>query len=199
MSRRCDVNVLRLFSMLCSSPITAYTRGNTGRAVPGSAGTCSPACAMSASSPTALRATVLPPVFGPEITSARVGATSVVKATAADWPGRKRTRARNAIIGSSTAPVVPESAPSTSNASGSRVLLPRPRKRARSVSQVTSPTRSGPVATTCTHTSDRSFAERGRRVAVIALHHSWNSVCTNRLAKAGCARSASGGASTTSP
>ena len=47
-----------------------------------------------------------------------VVATSVVKATVADWPGRRRTRARRANIGSSTAPVVPLRAPSASSASG---------------------------------------------------------------------------------
>ena len=73
-------------------------------------------------------------------------ATSVVNATDADCPGASRTRARSAKIGSSTAPVVPESAPSRVERQRDRACVrPRPMKRARSVSQRRpSPTRSAP-------------------------------------------------------
>ena len=53
-------------------------------------------------------------------------------------------------------------------------------------------------ATTCAHQIDASVAERGRRVASSAAFPSRNSVWTKRFWNAGCARSASGGASTTS-
>ena len=67
----CDEKVLRLCSMLCSSPMSAKTSLKTTAREPWSAGRCSPACAMSVSRPTVLRATVLPPVFGPVMTSMR--------------------------------------------------------------------------------------------------------------------------------
>ena len=57
--------VLRLCSMLCSSPMSANTCSNTASSVPRSAGTWSPAWAISVNSPTVFRVTVLPPVFGP--------------------------------------------------------------------------------------------------------------------------------------
>ena len=56
-------------SMLCSSPMSAWTEAKTGRRLPASAGTGSPACAIALSSPTVFSATVLPPVFGPVISS----------------------------------------------------------------------------------------------------------------------------------
>ena len=55
----------RLCSMLCSSPISAYTWSNTLSVVPRLAGTCRPLCAISVSSPTVFSVTVLPPVLGP--------------------------------------------------------------------------------------------------------------------------------------
>ncbi len=58
-------------SMLCSSPMSAKTASNTGTRLPRSAGTGSPACAISESSPAVFSATVLPPVFGPVISSTR--------------------------------------------------------------------------------------------------------------------------------
>ena len=70
----------------------------------------------------------------------RDAAMRVVNATDVDWPGARRTRTRSAKMGSSTEPTVPDSAPSPSRATGSRVLRPRPTNRARSVSQVTGPT-----------------------------------------------------------
>ena len=53
-------------------------RRKTGSVEPGPAGTCSPACAIRASSPAVLSATVLPPVFGPVISSARAAAPSAM-------------------------------------------------------------------------------------------------------------------------
>ena len=66
----CAEKVLRLAAMDCSSPMSAKIDWNGVNWLPGSTGISSPACAISASSPNALSATVLPPVFGPEITSA---------------------------------------------------------------------------------------------------------------------------------
>ena len=60
--------VLRLCSMLCSSPMSASTRSNTLTALPASAGICSPHWAMRVSRPRVFRLTVLPPVLGPVIT-----------------------------------------------------------------------------------------------------------------------------------
>ena len=56
----------------CSSPMSANTSRKMGRRLPGAAGMCSPAWCMSASRPSVRRVTVLPPVFGPVTTSARV-------------------------------------------------------------------------------------------------------------------------------
>ena len=69
----CAENVLRLAAIDCSSPMSAKIDLNGVNWLPGSTGIRSPACAITASRPIALSATVLPPVFGPEITSARVG------------------------------------------------------------------------------------------------------------------------------
>ena len=69
----CHENVLRLAAIDCSSPMSANTDRKTGSVESGSAGMCRPACAISASSPAVLIATVLPPVFGPVMSSAVVG------------------------------------------------------------------------------------------------------------------------------
>ena len=66
-------NVLRLAAIDCSSPMSAKIDRNGVNWLPASTGISRPACAMSARRPTAFSATVLPPVFGPEITSARTG------------------------------------------------------------------------------------------------------------------------------
>ena len=63
----CAENVLRLASIDCSSPMSAKIDRKTGSREPSAAGMRSPACAISASSPAVLSATVLPPVFGPVI------------------------------------------------------------------------------------------------------------------------------------
>ena len=61
----CAENVLRLAAIDCSSPMSAKTVRNGVNRLPGSTGISRPACAISASRPNALSATVLPPVFGP--------------------------------------------------------------------------------------------------------------------------------------
>ena len=61
----CAENVERFCSMLCSSPISAYTSVNTPSSERSSAGMCSPDCPISVKSPTVFRETVFPPVFGP--------------------------------------------------------------------------------------------------------------------------------------
>src|SRR5208282_3701551 len=66
--RTCDENVESDCSRLCSSPISASTWSKTGSCEPSAAGTCRPLCAMIASKPTVLSATVFPPVFGPVTT-----------------------------------------------------------------------------------------------------------------------------------
>ena len=50
----CDENVLKLCSILCSSPISASRAGMN-----------KPDCAISVRSPTVFKETVLPPVLGP--------------------------------------------------------------------------------------------------------------------------------------
>ena len=69
----CPEKVLRLAAIDCSSPMSANTDRNTGTREPAAAGMCRPACAISDSSPAVFSATVFPPVFGPVMTSARVG------------------------------------------------------------------------------------------------------------------------------
>ncbi len=73
----CHENVLRLASIDCSSPMSAKIVRKTGSAEPASAGMCRPHCAISARSAAVLSATVLPPVFGPVMTSTRVGGISL--------------------------------------------------------------------------------------------------------------------------
>ena len=65
----CDENVDRLCSIDCSSPMSANTSSNTAISLPNCAGICMPDCAISVSRPTVFSVTVLPPVFGPVITS----------------------------------------------------------------------------------------------------------------------------------
>ena len=68
--RRCPENVDSDWAIDCSSPMSASTSRNTGSTEPASAGTWSPAWCIRASSPSVRSATVLPPVFGPVMTSA---------------------------------------------------------------------------------------------------------------------------------
>jgi hypothetical protein len=74
----CQPKVLRLAAIDCSSPMSAKTARKTGTLDPGSAGTCRPACAISESSPAVFSATVLPPVFGPVMSSVVTGGTSLM-------------------------------------------------------------------------------------------------------------------------
>ena len=73
-------------------------------------------------------------------TSSREEATMVQKSTRAVAPGAILTRRRRAKIGSSTVPVAPESGRPLTAAVGARMLPPRPRNRARSVSNSRLPT-----------------------------------------------------------
>ena len=66
----CAEKVERSAAIDCSSPISTSTRSKIGR-MARCAATGIPACAASAATPTVLSATVLPPVFGPLITSTR--------------------------------------------------------------------------------------------------------------------------------
>ena len=75
MLRMWELNVDRLCSMLCSSPMSAKMFSNTGTLLFSAAGMKSPACAIRHSSPTVLSVTVLPPVLGPVMTS-----------VSQDWP-----------------------------------------------------------------------------------------------------------------
>ena len=68
--RRWPENVDSDWAIDCSSPMSANTSRSTGSTEPASAGTWSPAWCMSASRPSVRSATVLPPVFGPVMTSA---------------------------------------------------------------------------------------------------------------------------------
>ena len=61
----CDENVLKLCSILCSSPISAYIFLNTAMSEWSRAGMNKPDCAISVRSPTVFKETVLPPVLGP--------------------------------------------------------------------------------------------------------------------------------------
>ena len=65
----CDENVLKLCSMLCSSPISANMLSNTQMSVPSAAGIARPQAVIRHKRPTVLSVTVLPPVLGPVTTS----------------------------------------------------------------------------------------------------------------------------------
>ena len=60
-----EEKVLRLCSMLCSSPMSANTLENTPSSERSRAGMWRPACPMRVKRPTVFRETVLPPVLGP--------------------------------------------------------------------------------------------------------------------------------------
>ncbi len=62
--------------MDCSSPMSANIDRNTGSRDPSATGIRSPACAINDSSPAVLSATVLPPVFGPVMSSTFAGGRS---------------------------------------------------------------------------------------------------------------------------
>ena len=71
MARMWPENVDSDWAIDCSSPMSAKTSPKIGSRLPDAAGTCNPAWFISASSPSVRSVTVLPPVFGPVITSAR--------------------------------------------------------------------------------------------------------------------------------
>ena len=128
---------------------------------------------------------------------ARSGATPVAKVTRTNAPGARRTRSRSAATGSSTAPVVPDSA-RPSSASGLAGERPRPRKRARSVSHSTAPPSRPSTPSTWNAQAGVSSALRGRRLNSRPALCASNSVSMNSFPNAGCARSSSGRASTIS-
>ena len=74
----CDEKVDRLCSILCSSPISAYTLAKTPRTDLSPAGMCSPAWPIRVSRPTVLSETVLPPVLGPVTTSRSKSSPSLI-------------------------------------------------------------------------------------------------------------------------
>ena len=65
----CELKVLRLCSILCSSPISANISLKTAISECSNAGMLSPACAIRVRSPTVFKETVLPPVLGPVMIS----------------------------------------------------------------------------------------------------------------------------------
>ena len=64
-------NVDRLCSMLCSSPMSTKTLSYRPTLHPSEAGMNNPHLLMRTVSPSVLRATVLPPVFGPVMTTTK--------------------------------------------------------------------------------------------------------------------------------
>ncbi len=74
-------NVDRSFSRFWASPMSVRTSWNQPIALPLSQVRWRPARAISAASPTVLSATVLPPAFGPEISSVWPAATVTSFAT----------------------------------------------------------------------------------------------------------------------
>ncbi len=133
--------------------------------------------------------------------ASRVPAAIVQNATRTVAPAATVTRQRRENTASSTVPtVLDRSRPSM--AAASRTLRPRPRKRARSVS-AWMPLWAAPFATSrCAAQTSGSVGVRRRRVARMAPPlpdaSPWRSVCTNILAKAGCAMSSAGRLSATS-
>ena len=135
--------VERLISIDCRSPMSASTWSKTGSAAV-SAGGRSPDWCSSAASPSVFSATVLPPVFGPLITSAR-------------RPPRSRSIG-TADFGSSSGWRAPASRTSSETSTGAP-LQPRdsvPSAIARSIA---------PVASTAAVTRAAALADRGRQLA----------------------------------
>ena len=96
MDRRWPEKVDSDWAMDCSSPMSAKTSRKTGSEEPDAAGTWSPAWCISDSRPRVRRATVLPPVLGPVMTSAvypsprrrSIGTTRPVRP---GWRAERRT------------------------------------------------------------------------------------------------------------
>ncbi len=142
-------------------------------------------------------------VAGSRYLSARAIACSRVSAAIrASWtravaPGWRRRRRRMLKIGSRTVPTVFDSGRRSSIALGCRIVRPRPRKRARSVSYCSRPTSSPCTVITCAAQTGFSRS-RGRRVASRASTEGTNWVWTKRFENAGWAASAAAGARTIS-
>ena len=90
----CAENVDSDCSMLCSSPMSAMISWNTGMVLPSAHGMCRPHCVMAASRPMVLSVTVLPPVFGPVMTSVSNSPPSETSIGTAVSFGRSGWRAR---------------------------------------------------------------------------------------------------------
>ena len=69
-----EENVLRLCSILCSSPISAKISWKMASSERSPAGMCRPDCPIRVSRPTVFKETVFPPVFGPVTISCRKSA-----------------------------------------------------------------------------------------------------------------------------
>ena len=104
----CAEKVERLISIDCRSPISASTRSKTGSSAR-TAGGRRPAWWSSAASPSVLSATVLPPVFGPLMTSARrsPSSRSIGTAAAGSSSGWRAPESRTSFDGSTGAPRQP--------------------------------------------------------------------------------------------
>ena len=90
----CAENVDSDCSMLCSSPMSAMISSNTGMVLPSAHGICRPHCVIAASRPMVLSVTVLPPVFGPVMTSVSNSPPSETSIGTAVSFGRSGWRAR---------------------------------------------------------------------------------------------------------
>ena len=90
----CAENVDSDCSMLCSSPISAMISSNTGMVLPSAHGMCRPHCVIAESKPMVLSVTVLPPVFGPVMTSVSNSPPSVTSIGTAVSFGSSGWRAR---------------------------------------------------------------------------------------------------------
>jgi len=126
------------------------------------------------------------------------GVASVQNVTCAVAPGASLTRRRRLNIGSRTAPAVLERGCPSITETGVRIERPRPRKRARSVSNCTPENTSPSETTRCAAHTCGSSGDPRRRVARTAPISATNSVCTNKFENAGCAASAASGANTIS-
>ena len=74
----CDEKVDSDCSIDCSSPMSAKISSNTHNSDVSDAGMCSPDCAISEKSPSVFIVTVLPPVFGPVMTSVPFSPPSLI-------------------------------------------------------------------------------------------------------------------------
>ena len=107
MTFMCPEKVLRFWDRLCSSPMSAKIRSNTLNRLSPETGTGIPDCTIIVSRPSVFRATVLPPVFGPVMTSVVDGPPIRISMGTHSIPG-SRTRcgclASESIVSSSSRP-----------------------------------------------------------------------------------------------